>query len=78
MFETQKGIGRYGKEVEFTRSMKIAWLVVIGTAILLGMLNDAMNPGYDQALESIWREAHSEKAKINREYDKALRDFERR
>ena len=76
MFETQSIIGRHGKEVVITRRMKLCWLGLLVFIIVYAFLDSYMHPNAAQTDKQVWRDAFSEKAKRNREFDKALREYE--
>jgi hypothetical protein len=74
MFVKGKCIGRDGNEMEYTTLSKRAWRVILAVGLLCflyGMTNPAGDGG------DSWRDAHPERTRINLEYDRALRDFER-
>ena len=76
MFETQSIIGRHGKEVVITRRMKLCWLGLLVFVIVYAITDSLAHPNSAQTNKQVWRDAFSEKSKRNREFDKALREYE--
>jgi hypothetical protein len=58
------------------REMKLCWLGLFVFVIAFAILDSLEHPNASQTDRHVWREATSERAKRNSEFDKALRENE--
>jgi hypothetical protein len=74
MFEKRKGIGRYGKEVEYTTLTKKGWRIVLAVIFLFVLYCKVRCWNGCEDYGETW-DAHPERTRSNIEYDRALRNF---